>query len=41
MTQTEYYTTLLKYVLIYGGIFIGILLTMFMVYVVAILTPRD
>lgn len=41
MTQTEYYTTLFKYILVYGGVFIGILFTMFMIYVVAILTPND
>ena len=41
MTQTEYYTTLLKYTLIYGGIFIGILFTMFMIYVMALFRPYD
>ena len=41
MIHTDYYTTLLKYVLVYGGIFIGILFTMFMVYVMAFYHPYD
>ena len=41
MTQTQYYTELLQYILICGGIFIGILFTMFMIYVMALYHPYD